>query len=95
MARRLLDLADPLEVRHRRRQVLDADAEERRYRHAEELRQLFERLDLDELAALESVDRRSRYVEAAGDLVRAQSGGEPERLQPIADIVESHRHVER
>ena len=95
LARGLLDLPDSLEVRHGGRQEFDTDAEERRDGNAEQLRELLERLDLDQLAALESIDGRSRDVEAAGDLIGAQSGGKAKRLQPVADVVEADRQVNR
>ena len=39
------------------RDVFDADAEQRRNRHAEQLGEFFERLDLGELAFFEAVER--------------------------------------
>src|SRR5438067_6541007 len=92
MARALLELPQALEIRHRRRQVLDANAEQCRHGDAEELGELVERLDLRQLALLEAVERGTRDVEALRDFVGAQPRGEAEGLQPVADVVEANRH---
>ena len=89
----LLDLAHALEIGDRGGDVFDADAEQRRHRHAEQLGELLQRLDLGELAFLEAVERGARNAELAGDLVGGKPGAEPERLQPVADVVEAQRHA--
>ena len=88
----LLDLPHALEIGDGGGDVLDADAEQRRHRHAEQLGEFFQRLDLGELALLEAVERGAGNAEAIGDLVGGQSGAQPERFEPIADVVEAQRH---
>ena len=88
----LLDLAHALEIGDRRGDVFDADAEQRRDRDAEQLGELFQRLDLGELALLEAVERGARNAEAVGDLVGGKPGAEAKRLQPVSDIVEADGH---
>ena len=89
MARRLLELAQPLEICDGGGQVLDAHTEQRGHRDAEELGELVEGLDLRQLALFEAVERGARNVEALRDLVGRQARGEAKRLQPVADVVEA------
>ena len=89
----LLDLPHALEIAHRRGDVFDADAEQGRHRHRQQLRELFQRLDLGELALLETVERGARDAEPVGDLVGAQPGAEAKGFEAVADIVETDGHV--
>ncbi len=88
----LLDLAHALEIGDGGGDVLDADAEQRRQRDVEQLGEFFERVDLDQLAFLEAVERGARDADAVRDFLGGESGAEPERLQPVADIVKARRH---
>src|SRR5438874_4854343 len=89
---RLLDLAHALEICDRRADVFDAHPEQRRHRDAEQLRELLQRLDLGELAFLETIDRGAGNAEAAGDLVGGEAGTEAKGLQAIADVIETDGH---
>ena len=90
----LLDLAHALEIGDRRADVLDADAEQRRHRHPEQLGELLQRLDLGELALLEAIERGAGNIEPGGDLVGAQPRAEPEGLEAVTDVVEADRHAQ-
>ncbi len=92
---RLLDLPQPLEIADRGRNVFDADAEQGGYRDRKQLGELLQRLDLGDLAFLETVERGAGNAEAVCDLVRAQTGAEAEGLEPIADVVEANGHAGR
>ncbi len=59
----LLDLPHALEIGDGGGDVFDADAEQRRHRHAEQLGELFQRLDLGELAFFETVERGARNAQ--------------------------------
>ena len=87
-----LDLPHALEIAHRRGDVFDADAQQGRHRDREQLGELFQRLDLGELAFLEPVKRGARNTETVGDLVGAQPGAEAKGFEAVADIVEANGH---
>ena len=59
----------------------------------EQLGELLERVDLDDLALLEAVERGARDAETLGDLFRREAGAEAEGFQPVADIVKARRHA--
>ena len=88
----LLDLPHALEIADRRGDVFDADAEQGRGRDPEQLRELGERVDLRQLAALEPVERRTRDPDLPGDLVRAQPRAHAKGLEPLADLLVAERH---
>jgi hypothetical protein len=88
----LLDLPHALEIAHRRRDVFDADAEQGRHRHREQLRELLQRLDFRQLALLEAIERGARDPEPARDLVGAQPRSQAKGLEAVADIVEANGH---
>ena len=92
--RGFLDLPHALEIGDRRADELDADAEQRRHRDAEQLGELLQRLDLGELALLEAIERGAGNIEPGGDLVGAQPRAEPEGLEAVTDVVEADRHAQ-
>src|SRR5262249_26144735 len=87
-----LDLAHALEIAQGGRDVFDADAEQRWNRDGQQLGELLQRLDFRDLALLKTIKRGARYAELAGNLVGAQAGAEPERLETVADVVEANGH---
>ncbi len=87
-----LDLPHALEITDGGSDVFDADTEQRRHRHRQELRQLLQRLDLRQLALLEAVERGARDPEPARDLVGAEPRSQAKGLQAVADIVEANGH---
>ncbi len=88
----LLDLAHAFEIADRGGDVFHADAQQRRHRHRQELREFFQRLDLRELTLLEAIERGARNAEPIGDLVGAQPGAEAKSFEAVADIVEADGH---
>ena len=90
---RLLDLAHALEIADRGGDIFDADAEQRRHRHFQQLGEILQRLDLRHVALLDPVERGARNAELLRDLFRGQPGAEAEGLEPVADIVEADRGI--
>src|SRR4051812_7486830 len=67
MARCFFDLADALEIGNSGRKIFHANAKQRGDGDAQQFRKILERLDLDQLAALEPVDGGPRYAETSRD----------------------------
>ena len=82
----LLDLPHPLEIADGVGVVFDAEAEQRAdgsFQHAGEP---IERLDLDDLAGLDPVDRGTRHPEPFGDLFGCEPAAHPVGAQPFTDF---------
>ena len=92
MLRLFLDLPQPFEISHSRRDELDADAKKRGNGDAQQFGELVQRLDLGEFAALEAVERRARDADPPGDLIGAQPRGDAEGLQSVADFIIAKAH---
>ena len=86
----LLDLAEALQERHRPREVLDADPEQRQGRDLQKLGQPPHRVELDDLALLVPVQGGARDAEPRRDLLRAQSRFEAIGPQLLSDVGELH-----
>ena len=88
----LLELAHALEERDGVAVVFDADAHQRRQRGVEQFGDLLQRLDLDEFALLQPVDRGARDADRIGDLAHRQVLAEPIGAQPSADFGQLFGH---
>src|SRR5580658_4221333 len=89
LLRLLLELAHPVEVANGGRVVFDADAEQRRQRCPQFGSHLLERLDFDQSAALDAINRGTRDAELLGQFIGGLSPPDPVRLEAAADFAQA------